>query len=321
MALRLALIMLAAWALRRELTGVQIGELLRHLRAYGWRHATLALGATVASFLTLGGIETLALRYAARDMRVPRRAAMTTGFVAHAISQSVGFALLTGAAVRLRAYARYRLDTSAIARTSGFVTLTVTLGLLACGAGALLASAQPLILGGRRIHTLLLGISLALVVVAYLAWSALATGDTIGRGRWQLRRPSGRAALGQLLLSASDWLLTGAVLLALLPVGTGLGFGAMMRAYLLAQTAGMASHVPGGVGVFEAVMITLLAPGDATQRISIVAALVMFRVVYYLLPLVAAVAVGAVTELLPSRMRRVRSVAPIDGGVQVHHAG
>lgn len=298
-ALRLVLLALASWALRRELAGVRAAELLSQFHAYGWRHAALALGCTAASFVTLGLIEVMALRAAGVHSRIPRRAAMTTAFVTHAFSQSVGLALLTGAAVRLRAYARYRMDASAVARTSAFVTLTVALGLIACGAGAFLASSEPLRLLGRELPVRPVGLVLAIVVLAYVVWGATASRKVLGRGRWQLTHPTARIAMGQLLLSTVDWLLTGTVLFALLPASAGIGYAEMLRAYFIAQTVGVASHIPGGAGVFEAVMLTLVARGDMAQQAAIVAALVMFRIVYYLLPLISAVIVSAVSELWP----------------------
>jgi uncharacterized membrane protein YbhN (UPF0104 family) len=295
--LRLALFAFAAWALQRELAGLNAGDLLRHGASYGWRHAALALGCTAASFLTLGVIESLALRSAQLPTCISRRFAMFTAFVANATSQTVGLALLTGAAVRLRAYARYQLDVAAVGRVSAFVTLTITLGLLACGATAFIMDGRPLALAGVILPTRSVGLLLGVIVAAYLTWSVVATRDTIGRGRWELRRPSGRLALAQVLVSSADWLLTGTVLFAVLPPAAGIGYLELLRIYLVAQTVGVASHIPGGAGVFEVVVLSLAARGDASQRAALVAGLVMFRVVYYLLPLVAAMVVAAVAEL------------------------
>lgn len=300
-ALRLVLVVLALWALRRELAGVDARALLRHLGDYGWRHLALALGATASSFLALGVLERLALRYAG-TRGVPRRTAMITAFVAHAVSQSVGFAALTGATVRQRAYQRYQLGAGMIARQSAFVIASVTLGLLASGAGALLESTAPVPLAGVPIPVRPLGALLAIAVAVYLAWCALSTRDIVGIGRWTFRRPSGRLALAQLATAATDWILTAAVLFAFLPSGTGIGAGELLRIYLLAQTVGMLSHVPGGAGVFEAAILTL-APPVPGGRTTLVAALVMFRVAYYLVPLLIALAVAASAELHRRRGR------------------
>lgn len=283
---------------------MQLGEVVRQFGGYGWRHAALALTGTLASFATLGLIELLAVRYADAT-RVSRRTAMTTAFVAHAFSQSIGLALLTGTAVRLRAYGRRGLDAAAVARISGFVTLTITLGLLACGAGALLASRTPLHVRGVALPVRLVGALLAVVVLAYLGWSIVASREHIGRGRWLLQRPSARVAVGQLALSSADWLLTGTVLFAMLPASAGVDYGSLLRAYLVAQTLAMASHVPGGVGVLEALVLTLTVTGAGAQRSALIAALVMFRIVYYLAPLAGALVVAGAAELRPRRAARV----------------
>jgi uncharacterized membrane protein YbhN (UPF0104 family) len=235
---------------------------------------------------------------------VSPRTAVVTAFVTNAFSQSVGLALFTGAAVRLRAYSRQAIDAMAAARISAFVTLTVTLGLLATGAGALLASSAPLQLAHSTISVRPAGVVLALVVMAYVAWSVLGRRVSVGRGRWRIDRPSPRLASGQIALSAVDWLLTGTVLYAFVPPSAGVGYAELLRAYLVGQTVGMASHIPGGVGVFEVVVLALVATGSAQAHAAFVASLVMFRVVYYLLPLIAAALVAVIAELLAGSGRR-----------------
>jgi uncharacterized membrane protein YbhN (UPF0104 family) len=305
-ALRLGLLALAVWALRHQLSGVQLGELLLQFGGYGWRHAALALAGTVASFVILGLVESLALSYT-DTAPVPARSVMTTAFLANAFSQSIGLALLTGSAVRMRMYARRGVDAAAVARISAFVTVTITLGLLACGAAALLASRAPLAIAHIVLPVRALGLGLALVVLGYVIWAAGGRGDRGDGGRWPVQRPGVRVALAQLALSAADWVVTATVLYALLPPAAGLDYASLVRVYLVAQTVGMASHVPGGAGVFEAVVLTLAATGVATQRTSLIAALVMFRAVYYLLPFVVAVVVGGLSEVLPHHRRATRA--------------
>jgi phosphatidylglycerol lysyltransferase len=289
----------ACWALRRELSGLRAADLLAALRGYGASHVALGLACTAASFLVLGAIELIALRSAGD---VP------PGAVPPTISQSVGLALLTGAAVRVRAYGRRGLDAVAVARVTGFATLTTTLGLLAAGAVALLASTAPLRLHGHDFAVRPVGAVLAAIVLAYLAWSALGRGTAVGRGRWRLLRPSPALAAAQVGLSAFDWLVTGTVLYAFLPAG--IGYWPLLRAYMIAQTVGVTSHVPGGVGVLELVLLAVLAgTAPVAARTAVTAALVMFRVVYYLVPLVAAMLVAGVAELRRSAGRPVAAIA------------
>jgi phosphatidylglycerol lysyltransferase len=296
--LRVALLGLAVWALRRELSDLDMGALATHLRDYGWRRATLGVIATAASFTALGVMELMGLRYARREHSVPRAVGMTTGFVASALSQSIGVALLTGAAVRLRAYRRDALDASGVARVSAFVTVTVTLGLLATGAMAFLASSAPLYVWHAALPVRGVGALLAAVVMAYLAWSAFGSHDAIGRGAWRVSRPEPRLAAEQLALSAFDWIVTGSILYLVMPTSLAIEYSTALRVYLVAQTIGTLSHVPGGAGVFELLVIALLAPlTPPGQRTAIVASLVMFRVLYYLLPLIAAFVVAGIAEL------------------------
>jgi uncharacterized membrane protein YbhN (UPF0104 family) len=305
--LRVALLALATWALRRELSGLDLTDLLGHLRSYGVTHLAIGLACTVGSFVALGLVELLALDYVKRNDSVPTRVGMTTAFVANAFSQSIGLALLTGAAVRLRSYARYHLGAPEVARVSAFVTLTATLGLLTTGAGAFLASTAPLRLGQLTLSVHPVGVVLALLVVAFLGWSRFGARETIGRGDWRIRRPAPSLATRQIALASIDWLLTGTILFFLLPPALGIGYGTVLRVYLVAQTVGAISHVPGGAGVFELLVLALLAPiTSPAQRTAVVASLVAFRVLYYFLPLVGALAIAGATELLPAR--RVREL-------------
>ena len=293
LATRVVLAALAALALRRQLHGLRATDLLAGLRSYGWRHVAVGLACTAASFLLLGAFEVMALRYdgGAPARAVPPRAAFATAFVASAFSQSIGVALLTGAAVRLRAYARFGVDAAAVARVSAFVTATATLGLLATGAVALAATAAPVRVAGVALPTRPAGAVLGLLVVAYLGWSVFGRRPGLGRGRWRVRRPSAAQASGQVALASLDWLITGTVLFFLLPPALHLAWAPFLRAFLVAQTLGVISHVPGGVGVFEAVLLASLGASAA-----LAASLVMYRVIYYLLPLLLAAVVAGVAE-------------------------
>ncbi|HEX5438306.1 MAG TPA: phospholipase D-like domain-containing protein [Gemmatimonadaceae bacterium] len=311
LALRVALFVIAILVLRHELSDIDRAALLRALRSYGWARVALGVLCTAASYLTLGCVELLALRYAGRRVArvVPRSAALTTAFVAHAFSQSVGLGLLTGAAVRLRVYARYGVDVVAVARASAFVTATVILGLLSLGAVALLNAPGALHVIHVAIPGRSVGVLMATVVLAYMAWTGLGKRAALGHGRWRVPHPSLTLAAAQVLLSATDWLVTGTVLFALLPAGLSLSYAELLRAYLVAQVVGMASHVPGGAGVFEVALLGLLAPGvPNSMRGGLVASLVAYRALYYFVPLCAATVVAAVAEV--RRTRGIGSSSP-----------
>lgn len=301
-AIRIALAGLAFVALRRELAHVSASEVVNAIEGFGPTRIMAALILAAASFLTIGIFELMALRdtagyeIGAPKWHVPARVALLTSFVANAFSQAIGLAVLTGSAIRMRVYARYKVGAGAVARISTFVTITATLGLIAAGAVALIES--PAVLPARwGVSMKMFGLVISIPAVAYIGWALIGKG-TIGLKGWRMNPPSRRLAFAQVSLSVIDWLLTGSVLFVLLPSSATIGFAAFLGIYLVAQTAGVVSHVPGGVGVFEGAFISLLTLSDPTLSKGVIAAsLVVYRVVYYLLPLAIAIVIAAVSDL------------------------
>ena len=289
--LRALCLLVAAVALRRELMGLDRTAVLTDLRSYRVLALSAAVGLTAASFLALGALEVLALRHvgggAART--VGPRTAMATAFMAHALSQSMGFAILTGAAIRLRTYVRNNIGAVAVARVSTLITVIITLALSGVTGFALLLREPP------AMSVAAVAIALLLAPAAYLAWSVFGKRDAIGRGAWCVPRPSPSMASGQLLFSAADWVITGMVLFLLLPERIGLPYSTFLAAYMLAEVVGFASQIPGGIGAFDATLLALLAPPADTGALA--ASLVMYRVIYYLVPLAGAIALMAYGEL------------------------
>jgi uncharacterized membrane protein YbhN (UPF0104 family) len=318
--LRVTLVGIAFLVLRRELEGVGLKDLFSGVRSYGLRHVALGLAFTAASFLMLGILELLALRYVGKraERIIPRRTAIGTAFVAHAYSQSIGLAILTGAAVRVRSYSRYGLDALDVARLSVFVTITATLGLLTTGGLAFISTPGQVSVLNLSFSLTPLGLLLLLPIVAYIAWGAFGRAEFHGRGRWRIRRPTLGLAFQQIGVSSLDWLLAGTVLFFLMPPSLHVSYSGLLGVYLVAQTAAVLSHVPGGVGVFEAIVLALLtAPGEGrivspTLAASVVASLFVYRVVYYLLPLCGAVALSGIAEVMRSRRPAISlEVAPV----------
>jgi phosphatidylserine/phosphatidylglycerophosphate/cardiolipin synthase-like enzyme/uncharacterized membrane protein YbhN (UPF0104 family) len=281
---RLAFLALASVTIWHQMATLRWADLAPLLRSYRWPQVALAFGLTAVSFLLLGAIEILALVTASAGSawRVPRRHALVTAFISHAFSQSMGVSLLTGTAVRLRAYASHGVSTIAVTRVTAFVTVAIVLGLLSLGSGALLFGSS-LQTGAFHIPPGPVGVTLALIVLSYLVWSVIA------------RNLSPTIAAAQIGLSAFDWYLTATILFILLPPYSPFAYLTFISACILAHTFGMLSHVPGGTGVFEATMFTLLAADlGGAGRGALAASLIVYRLVYYLIPLGAAMVVAAV---------------------------
>ncbi len=284
-------------------------EVLRvELRAVTWRDLTadvfgtplprlgLSLALTVLNYAALTGYDLLAFAYIGKTL--PRAQIAVASFLAYAISNNVGFAMLSGASVRYRFYTRWGVTAEELSRIVFSYSVTFWLGLL--GLGGLSLAVTPLASAREWPgHQLLapLGWLLLLVPPAYLLATVLRAQPLRVRG-YELPLPSPAIAAGQVLLSAAEWTLAGAVLYVLLPTSS-LSFLQFLGAFLVAILLGMASHVPGGVGVFEGLMVLLLEPYLTSGQV--LPALVVYRVVYYLLPLGVAL-VGLVTDEV--RLRR-----------------
>jgi uncharacterized membrane protein YbhN (UPF0104 family) len=136
-----------------------------------------------------------------------------------------------------------------------------------------------------------------------LAYAAACFRSKRREWHWRQHRfvlPSGRLALAQLALSSLNWALIGAVVWTLLPAN--LGFGTVLATHLSAAVIAVPTHVPGGLGVLEAVYVAVL--GDETTRNQLIAGLLAFRALYYLAPLVVAAALHLLIEAAERRRRR-----------------
>ena len=216
--------------------------------------------------------------------------------------------MLSGASVRYRFYTRWGVTAEELSRIVFSYSVTFWLGLFLLGGLSLVASPLP---HARELpgHQLLFAAGLVLMLVppAYVV-------ATIVRRRplrirsFELPLPPVRIAIAQVVISAVDWALAGAVLYVLLPPSP-LSFLQFLSIFLVAILLGMVSHVPGGVGVFEGLMVVLLRPYLTSGQL--LPSLVVFRAVYYLLPLAVALIALVVDELWQRRRHVARAGAII----------
>ena len=288
----LMIFVLAAVAIHHAVAEFNYHQLRQALRALTHTQLAFALLATVASYVTLTGYDWSALTYLGK--RIPYAQVALTAMCGYAISNTAGLSLLSGGSVRYRLYANHGLDGAEIAQITAFSALAFGLGVSAIGAfSVLLAPAQialvvnlpPALL--RALGGLFLTGCVAFVVACLLRTTPISIGVL------RLRLPAGGLALQQLVISVVDMAFSGAVLYALLPPGD-IGFIAFMGLYTAAAIAGVASHVPGGVGVFEAVMLVALSPSVPAANLG--AGLLGYRVIYYLLPFMLAASVLGIRE-------------------------
>ncbi|HSB34390.1 MAG TPA: bifunctional lysylphosphatidylglycerol flippase/synthetase MprF [Nitrospirota bacterium] len=289
--LGLALFLTALWVLHHTLSGYHYRDLAAGARTVPAARLLSALLLTVLNYLVLTGYDALAFRYIRHTLEYGRIA--FASFIGYAFSNNIGLSMLAGISVRYRLYTSWGLSILEVTKMVAFYTLTLWLGLLFVGGLALIAqpAASPAQMNLPFISARSLGVAFLAVVCGYVGWSAFRRKPVAILHR-EIELPSASLSAQQIALSSLDWLLAGSVLYVLLPEFPGLSFPAFIGIYILAQVAGLVSQVPGGLGVFETVVILLLPPGSAAPQIF--GALLLYRGIYYLLPLiVAAVMMGA----------------------------
>ncbi|MEX5360965.1 bifunctional lysylphosphatidylglycerol flippase/synthetase MprF [Pseudomonas guariconensis] len=304
LALTLLLFSMALIACRHLLSELDIYALHDAMLSVPTRSLAGALLATVVGFVTLLGYEWSASRYAA--VQLPARTLALGGFSAFAIGNAVGLSILSGGSVRYRLYARHGLGAAEIARMAVFASLSLGCALPPLAALATLSNLQGAATALRLPAPLLASIAVAvlaltavLVIGLYrrrLDEQPLADSLVVQFGRRTLRLPGARLAALQLLITALDVVAAATVLYLLLPEAPP--FGAFVLVYLLALAAGVLSHVPGGVGVFEAILLAAFA--NQLGAAPLAAALLLYRLIYVVLPLLVACVL-----LLASEARRL----------------
>ena len=294
------------WQRLQQIAPAAIGALLftlsiaairSELRHYGWQNVLeslqniakvrllAAFGLMLVNYVILTGYDTLAMVYLRQSITWGKTSFV--GFVSYAISNSVGLALLSGSAIRYRLYQSWGLSPVIIAQAIAFCNFSFWLGLFAVGGITFMV--EPLQLPAflhlpfASVHPL--GITFLAIVVGYL----IATGShrlPLKIGKWRLPKIPLHLSFAQIGLTAADWVLASGVLFILLPSHHHLGFAGFFGIYLLAQVSGIISNVPGGLGVFETVVLFLLTPQFSS--VQVLGALLAYRVIYFWIPLAAA---------------------------------
>ncbi len=272
---------------------ISLSEVLSALASTPRESLWLAIGFTVLSYAVLTFYDALALKKL--GLSIPYRTTALASYTSFSVSFTLGFPLVTAGTVRYWIYSRRGVRTSEVAKLTVIVGLTFWLGmacvlgvtlLYAAEAVAVLARATPAIMQGA-------GAAILAVVVGYLFWVAGGHRAIEVRG-WRLELPGATMSLGQILLGAADVCAAAMVLYVLLPAGHGLAFETFLAIYVFACVVGVASHLPGGVGAFEAVVLIGLAH---LPREPVLGALLLFRLIYYIAPFVIALAMLGLYEV------------------------
>ncbi|MCB2054044.1 MAG: UPF0104 family protein [Geminicoccaceae bacterium] len=296
---------LAVFLLSRVFGAYDLEHITAGVHAIDTPHLLGVAFFTACSYGCLTGFDTLAVRYVGHDL--PYRRTALASLIALSIGHSLGIAALSSGAVRYRFYARWGLSAGEVARVIFFCALTVGLGLAVLAGAALVlrpslgsevlrvTPAVSVALGSTCLATAMLYLFLAFNRRPVLAW----------RG-WTLPMPRPALAIGQLIVGPLNFACVAAALHQALSAVADVEYAGVAAVYVVATLTAMATHVPGGLGVIESVVVLLLPGTD------LIAALVVFRVIYYLVPLVLGAATLAAIELALA-WARLRPIGDDDG--------
>ncbi len=278
----IALLAGAIWVVLREFRSLSVADIQKAMAAIPSSALWIAGGWTVLAYLVLAIYDKLGSIYAGRPVSWPK--SFLASFCGYSLAHNLGFAAVSGAAVRYRLYSAWGLTPLEIAKVVGFTSLTFGLGGMALGGLVLVVEPEVVPWFGTHVpHWALQAMAVPLwgIVAAYVVLSRFKRHVRIFRHEIDL--PGPRMALTQTALATVDVAVTAAIFYALLPAAEGLTFLRFLGIYLAAYAAGIAAHVPGGLGVFDGAILIGLQPYLPAPEV--IGALLVFRLYYYIIPL------------------------------------
>jgi uncharacterized membrane protein YbhN (UPF0104 family) len=293
-AMSVTIVIAACVALFYLLRDIDIARVGATLRATPPQSVLVAAALVAASYFTLTFYDFFALRTIGQT-HVPYRTAALTGLLSYTIGHNLGATVLTGGAVRLRIYKAWGLTLLDVAKVAFVTGLTFWLGnAVALGLGIIYA---PDVAGAinqlptwanRAIAAALLG-----TILGYLIWLRPRP-RVIGYKGWTLTLPNARLTLVQIGIGLCDLGLAALAMYVLISAHTSVDVVSAMVAYVFAALLGFASHAPGSLGVFDAAMLLALPQIEKEQ---LLASLLIFRCLYFVVPFFIAISALAIREL------------------------
>ncbi|MDZ7681116.1 MAG: bifunctional lysylphosphatidylglycerol flippase/synthetase MprF [Fodinibius sp.] len=277
----------ALWFLNQELREYQLSDIMGQLSAIPNHYILFSLVLSFLSYLLLTGYDALGVNYIGEELDAGK--IVRAGYVGYAFSHNIGLALITGGSIRYRIYSAWGFSGLQVTQIVAFSAFTLWIGFCTV-AGLALIFATPNLPADVTVPFVslrVLGAILLVMVVGYVIASAKFK-EEISFKSWSFRFPNLRLSLKQVAIASVDWLLMASVLYVLLPE-LQINFFSFVGVFMLAQIAGLFSQVPGGLGVFESVMLVYMTnfmPGSKVLGI-----LVVYRIIYYIIPLLGALIV------------------------------
>jgi uncharacterized membrane protein YbhN (UPF0104 family) len=317
--LSLTIIAIAAMALFHILRGIKFAEVIEAMLEsrtsdIAWASVFVAGGYFTLTFYDLFALRTIGWA------KIPYRVAMLASFTSYSIGHNVGASVLTGGAVRYRIYSTCGLDAIAVTKLCFVAGLTFWLGnatVLGLGIAYVPDAASAIDQLPAWFNRGLAAVIL-MVLASYIVW-VWQRPRVIGRHGWKVTLPGGPLTLLQIGIGIVDLACCALAMYMLLPVEPNIGFVTLAVIFVAATLLGFASHAPGGIGVFDAAMLVALWQFDKQK---LLAGLLLFRLLYYVVPFVLSLLILGGRELLLGLPGRSGGPpAPADGPARDRTAG
>ena len=278
----------ALYIVHKQIQVHDLSDILLHLEAMPMRIVLASVLLTILNYIVLAAYDWLALRYTGhKNITIPKM--MAAALLSYAISNNTGHAWAAGGSIRYRFYSKWGVPGWDILKISLFQTLTYLLGALTLGlVGSLLL---PYYLSSTtQVPEPIHWVSFVCLAALVGYWGAVALWrKPILLKGFELSLPSLSMAAWQTVISSLDVVLSSLVLWVLLLNKIDIDFGAFVVVFVVAQVVGVLSQVPGGIGVFESAFLWLMSDIQSTDHhLILVGALLLYRVIYYFMPLLIA---------------------------------
>lgn len=280
--LGVALLIGAIYVVQKEFRHLRLRDIETALSDIPYRALGIGFLWTILSYAVLTMYDRLGTIYAGHKVSYGRVA--FASFCAYALSHNLGFAAVSGAAVRYRLYAHWGLTPLQIAKTVAFCSLTFALGGMVLGGTVLFLEPRSIPFFGDHLPVVVLygvGAALLAVVISYVTLSQIIQSVSLFGHRFNL--PGLRMAIGQVVLATVDVAITASIFYVLLPRSAHLTWPIFLGVYVASYTAGLLANLPGGIGVFDSAILLGLEPYIGAAHV--VGAIVVFRLYYYIIPL------------------------------------
>jgi glycosyltransferase 2 family protein len=292
----LLIIAFAITTLVRTLKGVDGGVILVALTEKSPGQIALAALCVIGAFCTLTFYDFFALRTIGK-VHVPYRIAALSSFTSYSIGHNIGATVFTGGAIRFRIYSDYGLNAVDVAKICFISGLTFWLGnafVLGLGLAWHPQAASAMDLLPPAVNRLIALGCLAGIAI-YFTWLSMGENRReLGQNGWKVVLPSWRLTLLQILIGVIDLGFCALAMYLLMPAQPGIDFISLAVVFILATLLGFASHAPGSLGVFDAAMLVALPQFGREQ---LVATLVVFRILYFVIPFSIAITIMGTREI------------------------